>query len=66
MVVDVCLMERIICFRPLKAGLVLNTINNTNEGDVTMKSFRPLKAGLVLNPVPWNPRRYWAENALCG
>ena len=31
-----------------------------------LNSFRPLYTGLVSNPVPWNPRRYWAENAVCG
>ena len=47
------------CFRPLKAGLVLNLASsseiNLRFGE---QSFRPLKAGLVLNPFLRSRRRF--------
>ena len=36
-------------FRPLKAGLVLNSINVEPNDTKNPLGFRPLKAGLVLN-----------------
>ena len=53
-------------FRPLYTGLVSNMKYQEQLVRKLFVSFRPLYTGLVSNPVPWNPRRYWAENAVCG
>ena len=53
-------------FRPLYTGLVSNYEKLIQGRLWHYVCFRPLYTGLVSNPVPWNPRRYWAENAVCG